>query len=355
MSLDDKFAPIRNAIYDVASNFNKGIAGFFGYPKNPGMPTVSDISNNEYAKLAFRSSLPKHETSFPPYQEPETWFEMVFGDVPKLELIPRYIYESREDGFYNFYIENYQNLYFLPDSLSEFIQVRLNLCLEISSLEIIRELLFIGLMIFSQLIVLRITMGWLISINPYTVPWCYVTAAVDWTDEVLQGLIPSLLGVNLTGTIFLGLLGAVADGLNHLVFTMPFLPSEGEAAKLIIDGQLKDVLIFHHLPILWYKYPIPNYIREFWYNQRPEILEYLQKAYKDVDIQFLPDGTFVSNPELIISELKEEILGQLYPNAFPSQIITKENLLDSHEFINYVSFIHEGFDNFFLTHTNNLF
>ena len=42
-----------------------------------------------------------------------------------MEAVPRYIYESKEEGFYNFYIENYKNIYFLPDWLSEFIQVRL--------------------------------------------------------------------------------------------------------------------------------------------------------------------------------------------------------------------------------------
>ena len=41
---------------------------------------------------------------------------------------------------------------------------------------------------------------------------------------------------------------------------------------------MKDVLVFHYLPILWYRYPIPNDIREFWYNERPDILYYMQKA-----------------------------------------------------------------------------
>jgi hypothetical protein len=51
----------------------------------------------------------------------------------------------REEGFYNFYIENYKNIYFLPDWLSEFLQVRLNLCLDLTLLETIREVLFVGL------------------------------------------------------------------------------------------------------------------------------------------------------------------------------------------------------------------
>ena len=92
----------------------------------------------------------------------------------------------------------------------------------------------------------------------------------------------------------------MADSLNHLVFTMPFLPSEGEETKLLINEQMKNVLVFHYLPILWYRYPIPNDIREFWYKERPDILEYMEKAYQDLDIQFLPDN--------IVSQLKQESL-----------------------------------------------
>jgi hypothetical protein len=92
-----------------------------------------------------------------------------------------------------------------------------------------------------------------------------LAAAVDWTEDVLQGIVP-ILGVNITGSVFLGILGVVADSLNHLVFTMPFLPSEGEETKLI--NQQMNVLVFHYLPILWYRYPVPNDIREFWYRER---------------------------------------------------------------------------------------
>ena len=106
----------------------------------------------------------------------------------------------------------------------------------------------------------------------------------------------------------MGLLGVVADSLNHLVFTMPFLPSEAEETKLLINQQMKDVLVFHYLPISWYRYPIPNNIREFWYYQRPDILEYMETAYKDLNIQFLPNNiieelttTQSNNPNLLLS------------------------------------------------------
>ncbi len=290
MSLDDKFIPVRTTVYNLVQIFFEKIAGFFGYPNNPGMPIVSQIAKKVDTRSQFFYSLPTHSSSWPPIQRPETFFEMVFGSAPKLETIPRYIYENKEEGFYNFYVENYKNLYFIPDWLSEFLQVHLNFCLDISFLEAIREGLFIVLVFYSQMLMLRITLSWLISINPYTVPWCYLTAAVDWTEDVLQGIVPSVLGVNLTGTIFLGALGIVADSLNHLVFTMPFLPSEGEETKLLFHQEMKDVLVFHYLPITWYRYPIPNDLREFWYFQRPDILEYMQVAYQDLDIQFLPDS-----------------------------------------------------------------
>jgi hypothetical protein len=351
MSLDEKFIPLRTTIYEGVGNLLKKLAEFFGYPENPGMPTIYEMPNEIYARSQFLDSLPKHRTFWPPIQRPETWFEMIFGPSPKVDSVSRYIYESKEEGFYNFYIENYRNIFFLPDWLSEFIQVQLNICLDISLLETIREVLFIGLMVYSQIVILRITISWFIYINPYTFPWCYLAAAVDWTEDVLQGIVPAILGVNITGTIFLGLLGVVADSLNHLVFTMPFLPSEGEETKLLINQEMKDVLVFHYLPVSWYRNPIPNNIREFWYEERPDILDYMQKAYKDLDILFLPDN--------IIQKLnqQDELVTQQnsITNYISTEILSKENLFQSNELINHVNFINQEFHNFFINHISNLF
>ena len=304
MSLDEKFIPIRTAVYQITENFFKKLAGLFGYPQNPGMPTVYEMPNETYVRSEFFDTLPIHKTYWPPIQQPETWFEMIVGPAPKVESIPRYMYENTEEGFYSFYIENFKNLYFLPDWLSEFIQVQLNVCLDISLLETIREVIFIGLIIYSQMVILRIAISWLIYINPYTFPWCYLAAAVDWTEDVLQGIVPAILGVNITGSVFLGVLGIIADSLNHLVFTMPFLPSEGEATKVLINNDMKDILVFHYLPILWYRHSIPNNIREYWYYQNPEILEYMQKSYKDLNIQFLPDNIIQDlNHDSLVSQI----------------------------------------------------
>jgi uncharacterized protein YggT (Ycf19 family) len=361
MSLDEKFIPVRNAFYEIVGNFFKKIAGLFGYPENLGMPTISDLPNDLYSRSKFLENLPRHKTFWPPVQRPETWFEMIFGPGPKVDAVPRYIYESKEEGFYNFYIENYKNIYFLPDWLSEFIQVRLHVCLDITVLETIREVLFVGLMVYSQIVILRIALSWFIYINPYTFPWCYLAAAVDWTEDVLQGIVPAVLGVNITGSVFLGILGVIADSLNHLIFTMPFLPSEGEEAKVYINEKMTDVLVFHFLPILWYRYPVPNEIREFWYKERPDILNYLQKAYKDLDIQFLPDT--------IVQELNQKSLttafsltsnpliipGSSIENSISTELLSLNNLMETHSFLIPINSLNEHLQNFVFPSIEKLF
>jgi uncharacterized protein YggT (Ycf19 family) len=361
MSLDEKFIPVRNAFYEIVGNFFTKTAGLFGYPNNPGMPTISDLPSEVYSRSRFLDSLPRHKTFWPPIQRPETWFEMLFGPTPKVEAVPRYIYESTEEGFYNFYIENYKNIYFLPDWLSEFIQVRLHICLDITVLETIREVLFVGLMVYSQIVILRIALSWFIYINPYTFPWCYLAAAVDWTEDVLQGIVPAILGVNITGSVFLGILGVIADSLNHLVFTMPFLPSEGEETKLLINQQMKDVLVFHYLPILWYRYPIPNEIREFWYKERPDILNYMQKAYQDLDIQFLPDNIVTElNQQTLSTNLSSIAASFLIPNgsinqSISTEILSTNNLTQPDGFLDNLNVINEHVQSFMMTYFEKLF
>ena len=327
MSLDEKFVSIRTGFYEIVGKFFETVASFFGYPENSGMPTAYNVADEVYSRSQFFENLPKRVTYFPPAQRPENWFEMIFGPAPRVEPIPRYIYETKEEGFYNFYIENYKNIFFLPDWLSEFIQVQLNIQLDISLLEIIREVLFVGLVFYSQMVVLRIAISWLISINPYTFPWSYLAAAVDWTEDVLQGIVPSVLGVNVTGSVFLGALGVIADSLNHLVFTMPFLPSEAEETKLVVNNEMRDVLVFHYLPILWYKHPIPNDIREFWYSQRPDILEYMQTAYKDLNLQLLPNKIIqeVTQKAELMSQMQLDLLN----DSSSTELLAKQNLLQS--------------------------
>ena len=267
----------------------------------------------------------------------------------------------KKKGFYNFYIENYKNIYFLPDWLSEFIQVRLHICLDITVLETMREVLFVGLMVYSQIVILRIALSWFIYINPYTFPWCYLAAAVDWTEDVLQGIVPAVLGVNITGSVFLGILGVIADSLNHMVFTMPFLPSEGEETKLLINQEMKDVLVFHYLPILWYRYPVPNEIRDFWYKERPDILNYMQKAYKDLDIQFLPDNIVKElNQKAVIRDFSGTSNSLMIPessinNSISTELLSINHLIETDTFLIQINSINEHLQNFVLTSIEKFF
>jgi len=351
MTFNDKFADVREAFIDGVGVFIKQIATLFGYPQNPGMKiigvpltAIEDIITDK-RKLA--DSLPLRKVPFPPIQRPETFTEMILGTVPKVEPIPKVIYESTQDGYYNFYIENYRNIFFLPNWLSEFLQVRLNFCLDITYLEVFREIMFLVIFGYAQLVSLRIALSWFISINPYTVPWIYLVAMIDWTEEAMMGIVPTIAGLNLTGTIVSILLGRFADSMNHLVFTMPFLPSEGQPAKALINEELRDVLVFRYLPILWYRYPIPNEIREYWYNERPDILKYMQKAYKNLDIQFLPDSVVekINQTQLKegLTQLSDQTIIQNQNNDHISTYILANNTLDQiGEFSNYLIYFNEG-------------
>ena len=73
---------------------------------------------------------------------------------------------------------------------------------------------------------------------------------------------------------------------------MPFFPSEGQPGKMIIDDQIKDVILFRYLPSLWYTHPIPNQLREFWYTERLIFYNFMKKNYAHLNIPFLPDNGF---------------------------------------------------------------
>jgi uncharacterized protein YggT (Ycf19 family) len=360
MSLDQKFISIQTVCFQIVESFFKQIAGLLGYPKNPGMPAFYTSPDDLDNRAEFLDKLPVHASNWGRQPQPTTWFEMIFGASPKVDTVLKIPFESEKDGFVSFYIQNYKNIYFLPDWLSEFLQVRLNLCSDLTFLETIREVLFVGLVIYSQIVILRIALSWFIYINPYTFPWCYVAAAVDWTEDILQGLVPSVLGVNITGSVFLGILGVMADSLNHLVFTMPYLPSEGIETKALLNqyqGQT-DVIMFRGIPNLWQRYPIPDEIREFWYYQRRDIFDYyIQESYKNPRIQVLPDS--------IIHELNQQNLkvdlSQIY-NAFTdqknylndissTQTLSNNDVFQGHELIFYLNSInHHLYD-----HLNKLF
>ena len=239
----------------------------FNYPKNPGM-LIFPANLDKKLTFNLNSSLPIFTTRIPPVPEPKTFLQAIFGNIPKIIPIKKVFYEHNLQGYYNFYIKNYQNIFFLPDWLSRWVQLNCNICVDTTSLEVIRESIFFGLLSFTILLQFRLKLYWFLTINPYTRPWIYLISLTDWVYDFMSGFTPTSFGIDISPMIVLGIIGKLMDSLNSLVFTMPFLPSEGIPGKIMINNELTDVLFFRYLPSLWYTHSIPNFLRNFWYYER---------------------------------------------------------------------------------------
>lgn len=284
----DQLLSLREFFFNSVASLIQKIATQFGFPENPGMPLLP-VTTYRWSIPTLADKLPVRKVQFPPQEFPRNYVEILLGRFPRPTTIPRVFYESKDEGYYSFYFENFRNMIFLPNELSEFLQIRCGFCLDIRFLEICHHTVFALLVLYSYVISLRICLAWMITINPYTSPAVWIVALVDWIDEVTLGLIPPIGGVSVSNPLLAALVGKICDSLNHLVFSMPYLPSEKVLGRAMIDGEAKYVLKFRYLPILWYKYPIPNDIRYYWYTERPDILVYMQKAYEKLNIQFLPN------------------------------------------------------------------
>jgi len=338
MSLNRQIA---SKIYYGIEAFIKRIAGFFGYPDNPGMPFFSPFSDFDQERF---NKLPDHVVRFPPEPIPQNIIEVFIGVIPKTDTIKKVLYEHPTEGYYNFYIQDFKNLYFLPDWLSGPIQVWLNVSLDTSGLEAIREVLFITLLVYYNLLNLRLCLYWFLSINPYTYPWIFLLSLVDWTEELLQGVVPVVAGVNVTAIFWFSILGKFADSLNHLVFTMPFLPSEAQRGQTIINGQVEEILIFRNLPMLWYKNGIPNDLREFWYYKRPEILKFMLESYGQLDMTLFPDSILKINHSKIGTEITQ------ITSNISTQVLSTNELAQLREFNNYLIKLNNSLYHFVLLH-----
>ena len=288
MNIREQLLTLRESFFTLVAKLIQKIATTYGFPENPGMPLLP-VDTYKWNIPTLTDNLPVRKVPFPPQLFPRNYVEVIFGRIPKPTVIPRIFYESKTEGYYSFYIENFKNLFFLPNELSEFLQVRCGFCLDLTFLEICHQTLFCMLVGYCYLISIRIFIAWMLTINPYTVPSIWVVSLIDWIEDATLGLIPTIGGVNLSTVLLSTIVGKFGDAVNHLVFTMPFLPSEGVLGRIMVDGEYKYVLKFRYLPILWYQYPIPNDIRYYWYTERLDILVYMQKAYEKLHIQFLPD------------------------------------------------------------------
>nr|UYC30440.1 hypothetical protein [Lithodesmium undulatum]UYC30494.1 hypothetical protein [Lithodesmium undulatum] len=257
----------------------RGLAKILGYPDNSlGM----EVTQSE-------KYLPSFARRMPPERVPDNISEVMFGLVPHTTPQERTFYENLEQGYYNFYVPNSKEAFFLPDKVSEWIQIHGNICLDITVLEMTREFIFALLINYMALLQFRNLLNMFLTINPYMRPWIYFLAITDWAYDVVKNNVPNVGGLSFVAVYLPVIIGKIADSLNHLVFTMPYLPSEGIETSLKINGKMTEVILFRYLPSLWYKYPIPDELREFWYNERPEIYKFMKQHYGHLDIDFLPD------------------------------------------------------------------
>ena len=143
MVLNNRIKEVQKIVYDGSKVILDSIAEFLGYPDVPGMPIFPlDLKARE--KLTDQNFLPLHTTQLPPFQEqrPETLTEALFGTLPYTMPVEKHFYQHKAEGYYNFYVENYRNMYFLPDWLSGYIQIHFNITVDHSNLELCRDAFF---------------------------------------------------------------------------------------------------------------------------------------------------------------------------------------------------------------------
>ena len=245
MVFNNRIKEVQKIVYNGFKVFFDSIAGFLGYPDVPGMP-IFPLDPKAREQLTGQDLLPKHITDIPPNQAHvlETLTEALFGTFPYTMPVEKHFYEHKAEGYYNFYVENYSNMYFLPDWLSGYLQIHFNITVDHSNLELGRDVFFYVILLYGAVVSIRTTLFWMLAINPYTFPWVFAVDFVDWIYDGLAGILPCFVGIDLVPTFLAMLIGKITDSANHLVFTMPFLPSEGNKVKMLIDGELKMLFNF---------------------------------------------------------------------------------------------------------------
>lgn len=247
-------------------------------------------------------------------------------------------YKDNVEGYYNFFITQ-KNAVFLPNWLSEIIQIFGNQHINFTTLRIIQEWTFGFLNKFRILCEIRAALWWWLMFNPYQQPFNTLRILTEWYLTALTGIFPIIIGIDIGPTVAITALGVLLDLLNRLVFTMPYLPSEAEKFSIANLEQLdnpaladlmtkigEDVIVFRYLPSLWYKYPIPDDLRQYWYNKKPEILEYFLKNYGNLGIDFLPDGILQAEYENRINQTNI-IPGQIDLENISTNLVSSVNQL----------------------------
>jgi uncharacterized protein YggT (Ycf19 family) len=255
---------------------------------------------------------------------------------------PMYFYTDPVEGFFNFFIveSSVTSPVYLPNWLSEIIQFLGNQQINIIALREVQEWLYDFLKIFQTLCQMRATLWWWLMFNPYQQPFNTLRVLTEWYLTMFTGVFPVIIGIDIGPTVGLALLGNGLDLLGRLVFTMPYLPREGELftvadLDLLDNSSLSemltkfghDVRIYRYFPSLWSKYSIPDSLRESWYTKKPEIIEYLIKNYYNLGIDFLPNRILkdhyekINHESLALGLSNVEHNSMILANLFPTNLL----------------------------------
>ncbi len=219
-------------------------------------------------------------------------------------------YDSVADGYHNIFVvmkEGARRPLFLPDFVAENMQIVASLFdyqLDRNVMRNIQESLFDLFRLFLRLVDIRAGLMWFLMFNQYQQPFDTLRIITDWWFSSFGGQLPYFFGVDIGVSLASMLLGLITDLMGRLVFTMPYLASEGVVYGPGSFEEIKDcnpelitmfneynqtIRLFRGLPKLWEKYPIPNNIREEWFTNKPHITEFMLNKYLGLGIDSLPD------------------------------------------------------------------
>jgi len=213
MGIRTNLHDLKRSFFAEVAQMYQNIAARYDFPENKGMPFEPPEKYWWSTEPTFKDLLPVNHLRFPPETFPTNYLEVFIGGLPRPTELTRYYYESKVDGYYNFYVLNYKNNIYLPNWFSEFLQIQCHFCLDITFLEQFREVFFVILAIYNYIITFRLLLGWLMSINPYTLPFSYIVACVDWVEELSIGILPVIGGVGFATPCLFYLVGRTADFL----------------------------------------------------------------------------------------------------------------------------------------------
>lgn len=219
-------------------------------------------------------------------------------------------YDSVVDGYHNLFVvmkAGTRRPLYLPDELAEGMQVVASLFdyqIDRLTMRYIHESVFDLLRLLMRLIDIRSTLMWFLMFNQYQQPFDTLRIMTDWWFSYFGGSLPIIFGLDLGPTLASLFLGWLTDNMSRIVFTMPYLASEGIVYEPGSFENIEDcnpelikmfnqygqtVRLFRGLPKLWEKYPIPNNIREEWFTSKPYITEFMLNKYLELGIDSLPD------------------------------------------------------------------